>query len=205
MKYYFVIYSDESYSSAPEYFWTKKQVYVDLLFTEYTHMVEFSKVIEYDDIRSDKDFFEIIWLNHRVSIDDYNELYLMVSDHDPSVFHITTPHIQDDLACGGMTDVQYQSTLHGIVRSSLNLINISKYIKDDSFEKLIKTSVLKYVSQFILLEDGSISDSIESNNVNESALRFMGINPDNLIHCHEGIFEIVDYVMFTKMSEGIEP
>lgn len=205
MKYYFVIYCDESYSSAPEYFWTRKQPYVDLLFLEYPHMTEFSKVIVYDDIRSDKEFFEVVWLNHRVAVDDYNELFLMVSDHDPNVFHITTPHIQDDLACGGMTDVQYQSTLHGIIRASLNLINISKYVKDTEFEKMIKTSVLKYVCRFILFEDGSISDAIESSGMNEPALRFMGINPDDLIHCHEGIFEIVDYVMFTKMSEGIEP
>lgn len=205
MTYYLITGEDLFYNSeSVSYLWTNKKVYVDLFYEEYEFYKETTIVEVYENVKSTFEFFDLIIEEHGVTLNDYNELYLMVSDNDPSVYHITTPSIQEDLSEGGMTDAQYESTVHSIIRSVLNLNIMSKYVKDPLFTEYLQKSILKYISQFVLLKDGVIPDTFNEGKSNMYALRYMGITSLEDVKYQEGIFAILDYVMFTKICEGME-
>ena len=206
MTYNLIIYKERDYSGAtPEYFWTKNVAIVNLFFDEYPHVRDSSIVYSYDNCKNDFDFFNMVLIDHNINISEINELSLSVSDHDPSIYHITTMQIQDDLVEGGMADAQYTSTMNNIVKSYLNMSIMSKFIKDDRFQEYLKEVLLKHLSRVVLLDNGIMNDTMLDGGINRHALKCMGIDYGKSYDIQEGIFAAVDFVMFSKMCEGMEP
>ena len=201
MTYYMVV-CDDTFSGHIECFWTDKGPLIDLFLEEYPDIKKRSNIYAYEECKSKHEFFDVAKYDScGVGLSEHNELFMMVSDHDPSVYHITSASIQEDLDCGGMTDAQYQSTVYNIVKSAINLTILSDVVKDSKFKEYMTTMMLKYVSQFILLNDGTI----EEYPTNLAALKYMNIDISKSDDYIDGVLSIVDYVMFAKMCEGYEP
>ena len=185
------------------YTWTTEPRHIDLFIEEYGPFQHDLFKVDLFECSNTHQFYDEVREEYGVSIDEYNELILMVSEKDPTVYHITTNAVTDELNEGGMTDQQIQSFQQGVIRSSINLLNLSRYIKCDDFNKCMKESILKFVSLYILVDDGIIPDSF-SEGINERALKYMGIESIHDHPFHEGILSVVDYVMFTKICDGME-
>ena len=201
MTYYLIIYYDEGMPS-PEYFWTKNRVVLDLFFKEYSNIQPHCKLIEYDDCKDNRDFYDQAIYDTHGELSDYNELYMINSEHDPEVYHVTTPKIDDDNA-NGMTDENWRSIKYGIVKSAMNLSLLTPYIKDPKYSTMLQMTMMKFVVQFILLDEGVICDYYDEGGVNRKWLDVMGIDETETMY-NEGIFSLVDYAMFTKMCDGME-
>lgn len=202
MTYYLVKYYDENLTS-PEYFWTKNEVILDLFFKEYPHVEIHSDIIVYEDCKNEAEFFGLAIEDSFRDISQYNELYMITSEHDPDVYHITTPKIDDDNANGG-ADENWRAITYGIVKSAMNLSMLIPYVKDPQYNSLMKMTIMKFVTQYILLNEGVICDYYdEAGGVNQKWLDIMGIDTTEKVY-NEGIFSMLDYAMFTKMCDGME-
>ena len=210
MKYYFVMYEDKEtnfrdYVGMVECMWTRHEHILNLFFDEYPYVADHSKVMVFDDCKSDKEFFDLARYESGMDVNEYSELYMIVSDHDPSVYHISTNRIDEYNAECSITDQQCQAFRYGLVKSALNLTKLSQFCKDDKFRDYLKMSIFKYVMQFILLDEGVMMDyTVEDNSKSAKLLKFMGMDPKDPGFCWEGIFNMVDMVMYTKIMDGGE-
>lgn len=203
MTYYLVKYYDQDLR-CPEYFWTNNPVILELFFKEYPHIEVQSDITVYEDCKNDMEFFSLAIEDSHKDISQYNELYIITSEHDPDVYHVTTPKIDDDNVSGGVTDDTWRSITYGIVKSAMNLSMLIPYMKEPQFATMMKMTMMKFVAQYILLNEGVICDYYDdAGGVNQKWLDVMGIDTTEKVY-NEGIFSMIDYAMFTKMCDGME-
>ena len=203
MTYYLLKFYDPGTSYAVEYYWTNSVVIMDLFIEEYATSLDNNYTVDaYTDCDNKEVFFDAVADKDGIHIDEYSELLLDISEHDDSVYHITTTNIQEEICDSGQYDSSHRSLVNHIIKSSLNMKIISQYMKTDELSDALNMIISKYLAQFILLDNFTIHDAMSDGELNHEVLSYMEISPEDRDSLEWGIFSVVDRVMFTKICDA---
>lgn len=175
--------------------WTTNRTIVKMFIEEYNKYTDIS--INRVECSSVNEFIEIARVEYSSDVNPFNELYAYYSDMDTSKFHVTTQSIGDSNDSDGITDVQFQSALQSITRSSLNMLKLAKYINQPDVVNSLRYIIFRYLSQVVLYNEGFCLDDI-----NDNLREPFGVTSESDIE--DGMFSVVDQVLFEKFCMGLE-